>query len=260
MSKSAEASLIKTPQTQLLDLVLNDFNSHDAGRFTSHFANDVCVYQHPGSIAQNGRGEMLAYYLTRFKEVPNIKAELLHRIVIGEYVIDHERIQRSPGVEPVEVLAINYVREGKIQRLDMIRQHSHALSPQKQESPSSEAYEGHVVAPFPITQSTQIVDSLVEAYNSHDAHKFAAHFAEDANAYEHPGVLAQKGRAGIEAHYAQRFGELPELKTQVLHRIVIGDYVIDHERVQRIQNQTPFDTLAINLVQEGKIQRLDIVR
>ena len=113
---------------------------------------------------------------------------------------------------------------------------------------------------FPITESTQIVDSLVEAYNAHDAQKFAAHFAEDANAYAHPSVLTQKGRAGIGAFYAQRFADLPELKTQVLHRIVIGDYVIDHERVQRSHDQPPFDTLAINLVKDGYIQRLDILR
>ena len=113
---------------------------------------------------------------------------------------------------------------------------------------------------FIATPSTQLVDSLVDAYNAHDAQGFAAHFAEEANTYEHPGAMAQAGRQGIETHYSRRFAELPDLKTQVLHRIVIGDYVIDHERVHKGKNQETFDALAINLVKEGKIQRLDLVR
>jgi hypothetical protein len=238
MSNSAAIPMAKTPESQLLDAVLNDFNSHEAVRFTSHFALDAIAYQHPGIITQNGQAEMIAYYLQRFEEVPKIHAELLHRIVIGDYVIDHESIRRSPELAPVEVLAINFVNAGKIQRLDVIRETS----------------------PVSSSPNTQIVDALVDAYNKHDAQQFAACFAEDANAYEHPGTIAQKGRNGIEAHYARRFADLPELTTQVLHRITLGDYVIDHERVQRASTQRPFETLAINLVREGKIRRLDIVR
>jgi uncharacterized protein (TIGR02246 family) len=113
---------------------------------------------------------------------------------------------------------------------------------------------------FPSTPSTEVIDALVRAYNAHDAAAFAALFSPNANAYEHPGTLAQEGSAAIEAYYARRFAELPELKTEVLHRIVVGDYVIDHERVQRAHDQEPFETVAVNLVRDGQIQRLDIIR
>ena len=112
---------LSTPFTELLDSVLNDFNAHDAKRFTAHFAEDACVYQHPEASLQKGRVEMTTYYFRRFKEVPKIRAALLHRTVIGDYVIDHERIQRSPDEAPVEVLAINLVKGRQIQRLDVIR-------------------------------------------------------------------------------------------------------------------------------------------
>lgn len=113
---------------------------------------------------------------------------------------------------------------------------------------------------FPVTPSTKVVDAFIAAYNAHDAQKFAAQFEVGANAYEHPGELAQEGPAGLEAYYARRFQDLPYLRTEILHRIVIGDYVIDHEQVQRAADQEPFHTLAINLVRDGKIHRLDIVR
>ncbi len=104
------------------------------------------------------------------------------------------------------------------------------------------------------------VDELVEAYNAHDARAFAALFAEDAVAYEHPGMPAQIGRSSIQAYYEKRFAELPDLRTEVLHRIFVGNYIIDHERVVRENGQPPFEAVAINLVIDGMIHRLDIVR
>jgi uncharacterized protein (TIGR02246 family) len=111
-----------------------------------------------------------------------------------------------------------------------------------------------------LSSAASIVDALVEAYNAHDAHAFAALFTEDAVAYEHPGTPAQIGRSNIQAYYEKRFAELPDLRTEVLHRIIVGEYIIDHERVVREKGQPPFETVAINLVRDGVIHRLDIVR
>ena len=49
-----------------------------------------------------------------------------------------------------------------------------------------------------------IVTALVEAWNRHDAHAFAAPFAEDAE-FTNVFGMVQKGRAGIEAAHAPIF-------------------------------------------------------
>jgi hypothetical protein len=108
--------------------------------------------------------------------------------------------------------------------------------------------------------ASNIVDALVDAYNAHDAAGFAALFSTDAVTFEHPGRIAQVGRAGIERFYAERYAALPGLRTEVVHRIELGEYIVDHERVQRAPDQEPFDTVAINHVVDGEIRRLDIVR
>jgi hypothetical protein len=113
---------------------------------------------------------------------------------------------------------------------------------------------------MPDPSAPEIIDELVDAYNAHDATRFAAQFAVDAVTYEHPGCVGQVGRAGIERFYAERYDALPYLRTQVLHRIELGEFVIDHERVQRAADQAPFDTVAINHVVDGEIRRLDVVR
>lgn len=111
-----------------------------------------------------------------------------------------------------------------------------------------------------ITPNTDVVDALVRAYNASDADAFADLFAEDAIAYEHPGIPAQRGREEIRARYRQAFAAFPDNRTTVVHRIVIGDYVIDHERVQRHAEAEPFDTVAVNTVRNGLIHRLDVIR
>lgn len=105
-----------------------------------------------------------------------------------------------------------------------------------------------------------VMDALVAAYNNRDADAFADLFAEEAVTYEHPGVPAQIGREAIRTFYTEGFARYPQGRTQILYRLVIGDYVIDHERVQRGPEHEPFDVIAINLVRAGRIHRLDLVR
>jgi uncharacterized protein (TIGR02246 family) len=50
----------------------------------------------------------------------------------------------------------------------------------------------------------QIVTALVDAWNRHDAHAFAAAFAEDAD-FTNVFGMVQSGRAGIEAAHAPIF-------------------------------------------------------
>lgn len=105
-----------------------------------------------------------------------------------------------------------------------------------------------------------VIDKLVEAYNAHDARAFADFFAPDVAVYEHPDRLVQKSREEIFEYYQKLFGEFPENRTTVLHRIAIGDCIIDHERVQRRPDTEPFEVLAIYTMQKRFIHRLDFIR
>ena len=105
-----------------------------------------------------------------------------------------------------------------------------------------------------------IADQLVEAYNAQDAHAFAALFAVEAVVYEHPNRLAQRGREAILKYYQKLFANYPANQTKVLHRIVVGNRIIDHERVQRSLQHAPFEVVTIYEVSNGLIGRIDFVR
>lgn len=101
------------------------------------------------------------------------------------------------------------------------------------------------------TPSEIIIDSLVVAYNAQDARAFADHFALDAvHGLLHDNAQ-QKSREEIYQRYIEVFAMYPENRTEVVHRIVFGNCVIDHEKVTRSKNAEPFDVVAINTLESG---------
>ena len=106
----------------------------------------------------------------------------------------------------------------------------------------------------------QLINRLIAAYDKGDARTFADCFAENAVAYEHPNRAAQTGREAIYDYYRKVFTQFPELKTEILYRAVIGNRVIDHERVRRTSDGEPFDVIAIYEIENDLIIRFDLVR
>ncbi|MCR9128391.1 MAG: nuclear transport factor 2 family protein [Alphaproteobacteria bacterium] len=99
------------------------------------------------------------------------------------------------------------------------------------------------------------------AYNARDLDAFAACFAPDVEVYEFPGVLAIKGQDAFRTRYAERF-KSEGLEAIAVHRAVIGDRVIDHERVWlngRAASE-PTDLVVIYTVRDGLIARVDFIK
>jgi hypothetical protein len=105
-----------------------------------------------------------------------------------------------------------------------------------------------------------LIDKLVEHYNNHNARGFADCFAENVKTYEHPNILAQNSREEIYKTYTKVFAMRPNNRTTVVHRIIIGNRVIDHEKVNREIDDEPFDAIAIYEIENNLIQRFDLVR
>jgi hypothetical protein len=110
------------------------------------------------------------------------------------------------------------------------------------------------------TDNELLIDSLVRAYNNHDARGFADHFSYDAI----HGILHSDdidfGAEAIFRRYVDVFARFPQNATTVVHRVVFDDVVVDHERVSRSPESEPFDVVAVNTIRDGKIVRLEFIR
>lgn len=80
-------------------------------------------------------------------------------------------------------------------------------------------------------QAERVVQAQVEAYNARDLARFLGFFSEDATVHAYPDTLIATGRAEIATRYARRFESSPQLHAEILSRMVLPPYVVDHERV-----------------------------
>ncbi len=100
---------------------LTAYNAQDLDVFCSHFAEDVVVADLNGAVKLQGRTAFRALYAKVFGEFPENRVELLGRIAVGNVVVDHERVLRTPDAEPFEVAAIYTFRGKEIARVDFAR-------------------------------------------------------------------------------------------------------------------------------------------
>ena len=101
-----------------------------------------------------------------------------------------------------------------------------------------------------------IVQRQLDAYNARDLEKFLAAFGEEVRVFRPPAtepVIA--GKEALGAFYAtQRFCH-DKLHAELLGRIVLGNKVIDHERITGV-NEPPFEVAVVYEVGDGLIRRL----
>ena len=99
-----------------------------------------------------------------------------------------------------------------------------------------------------------VVQQQLDAYNARDVEAILATYAEEARQYEHPDQLLATGHAELRARFEVRFQE-PNLHAHLLQRIVMGRFVVDHERVTRTFPEGPgtIELLATYEVVEDRI-------
>ncbi len=102
-----------------------------------------------------------------------------------------------------------------------------------------------------------VVQRQVEAYNARDMEAFLATYADDAELITLPDKPMARGKEEMRARYTETFKN-PELHAEILKRIVVGDTVVDHERVRLRfpEGVGTLDAIAISAVENGKITRV----
>lgn len=87
-----------------------------------------------------------------------------------------------------------------------------------------------------IAQSNEaIVEKQLAAYNSRDLDKYISMFSENVQLYNFPGEMILEGKELMRERYKIRF-ESQNLHAVVVNRTLLGDYIIDHEKVSGIRD------------------------
>jgi len=109
-------SNVTTAQAQL-----DAYNAQDLDKYMTYFTADCIVSGLNGAPTETSRDAIKARYAKAFAQFPQNKAELKNRIAVGNTVVDHELVIRSPGGEQFEIIAIYTFRDGLIARVDFAK-------------------------------------------------------------------------------------------------------------------------------------------
>jgi hypothetical protein len=94
---------------------LDAYNARDLARFLAEYSDDIRAHRPPATEPFIvGKADFGRFYATQRFNVPGLSAELVHRIALGNTVIDHERI-RGVGARPFEVAVVYEVVNGLIE-------------------------------------------------------------------------------------------------------------------------------------------------
>jgi uncharacterized protein (TIGR02246 family) len=118
MEAKIDAKPAPSPE-EIVQAQLDAYNRHDLEGFLAFYADDAVLVNYPDQITQTGKAEMRARYQKRFAQ-PNVRAEILERIVFSNFVIDHERITSPPTTDVIEAVATYEVENGKIVRVTFL--------------------------------------------------------------------------------------------------------------------------------------------
>ncbi len=103
-------------------------------------------------------------------------------------------------------------------------------------------------------QPLQLAQRQFDAYNARDLAGFIACYSETVQVFRPPAPLPTlSGKAAFAQFYQTQRFNLPHLKAELLNRMVLGNTVIDHERIHGIGAQV-LEMAVVYLVQDDLIQ------
>lgn len=109
--------------------------------------------------------------------------------------------------------------------------------------------------------SAEAAQRQLDAYNARDAEAFAAAYADDVEVFELPaGTRTLAGREALRDRYCGLFAASPALHCRLLHRVVHGCFVVDHEEVTGLRGGDKVFAVAIYEVREALIRRVWFLR
>lgn len=107
-----------------------------------------------------------------------------------------------------------------------------------------------------VADATHPVQMQLEAYNARDIDSFMQWWSDDCLYYAFPDTLLASGTDAIRERHVERFRE-PDLHGTLLHRLSVGNMVIDHETVRRTfpEGVGEIDVVCIYEVENSQIAK-----
>ncbi|MEM9144433.1 MAG: nuclear transport factor 2 family protein [Bacteroidota bacterium] len=211
---------------------MNAYNSKDLEGFVSCFSPDVLVRDFPNDTLYMGNLKMRDSYGPYMKDNPNDQVKVVKRIHVGSTVIDAE-ITDNEGKKGRQV-AIYEVKNGKIGSMTFIHGRRESMG------------------------TVNVAQKQLDAYNARNIDAFLEAYSEEVSVYRFPDTLLYRGKANMRERYSSFFKNTPNLHCTLKARMLVGNTVIDEERVTA--NASKIHAVAVYEIADGLIQKVTFIR
>ena len=109
----------KSGVAAIIERHLRGYVNKDINAFMATFSDDVKIYDYPNKITSDGATAVKETYTNFFRRTKNLNAEVLKRMVLGNKIVDHERVTIDGNA--IYAIAIYEVNNGKITRVTYIQ-------------------------------------------------------------------------------------------------------------------------------------------
>ena len=97
------------------------YNARDVDRFMASYAPHVVIDDGAGKRLMTGHDEVRTAYADSFERLPDVRAEVVSRLEMGDYVVDEERVHGAEH-EPIRAVVIYHVSDGLIDHVRLFRE------------------------------------------------------------------------------------------------------------------------------------------
>jgi hypothetical protein len=106
-----------------------------------------------------------------------------------------------------------------------------------------------------------VAQKQLDAYNAQKLGAYCSFFTDDVVVADLNGAVSTDGLRAYEQRYKDAFAKFPNNKATLVSRMAARNTVIDYERVERGDGETPpFDVIAIYTFRGDKIARVDFAK
>lgn len=230
--KKQETLISEESPAKIVQKQVESYNARDLDAFVNCYAENVVVANFPNDTLYVGHEKMRKNYSGLSPKTKGYAVEVVKRIVIGNKVIDQEKVTGKGKIQMQ--VALYEVNNGEISSMRFIFDKADTQNP------------------------ATIVQQQMKAYNTRDIDAFLDTYADGIEVYNFPNEARYNGKQKMRESYSTFFGSTPDLNYVVKNRMIVSNIVIDEEYITA--NGNNFSAVAIYEVENGKIAKVTFLR
>ena len=106
---------------EIAEAMIAHDNAQDADAYVALMTDNAVEAGYRGAVLRDGKEGVRAGLAALFAEFPQNRAEILSGYALGDFVVLHEMVARSPETDPFPVMSIYSFEGDPVSRVEFVR-------------------------------------------------------------------------------------------------------------------------------------------